>query len=140
MKGEQRNRRVFRLIFAFFVAVCRVCGGVTRTVPSSRRELPNTVRQIPFQSRLLGPYFLIHLLRVFVLLRPAISPWQTKAAPHFLKNYLFNGYRRISAEVLFFGIPVAVGEQISPPCLFPSRDYGSPCNAGFLILTYHPPS
>ncbi|KAF8960887.1 cytochrome b-c1 complex subunit 8 [Flammula alnicola] len=38
-----------------------------------------------------------------------ISPWQTKSAPHWLKSYLFNGYRRISGEVLFFGIPVAIG-------------------------------
>ncbi|KAF4613091.1 hypothetical protein D9613_011040 [Agrocybe pediades] len=38
-----------------------------------------------------------------------ISPWQTKAAPHWLKSYIFNGYRRISGEVLFFGIPMLAG-------------------------------
>ncbi|KAF8153036.1 cytochrome b-c1 complex subunit 8 [Crassisporium funariophilum] len=39
----------------------------------------------------------------------SISPWQTKAAPHWLRSYLFNGYRRISGELLFFGVPIAVG-------------------------------
>jgi UcrQ family protein len=39
----------------------------------------------------------------------AISPWQTKAAPHWMRNYLFNGYRRISGELIFFGIPFAIG-------------------------------
>ncbi|PPQ77935.1 hypothetical protein CVT25_015410 [Psilocybe cyanescens] len=39
----------------------------------------------------------------------AISPYQTKAAPHFLRSYLFNGYRRLSGEILFFGIPIALG-------------------------------
>ncbi|KJA23809.1 hypothetical protein HYPSUDRAFT_104568, partial [Hypholoma sublateritium FD-334 SS-4] len=38
-----------------------------------------------------------------------ISPYQTKAAPHWLRNYIFNGYRRLSGEVLFFGIPIAIG-------------------------------
>ncbi|CAA7266223.1 unnamed protein product [Cyclocybe aegerita] len=38
-----------------------------------------------------------------------ISPWQTKAAPHWIRSYLFNGYRRISGELFFFGIPIAVG-------------------------------
>jgi UcrQ family len=39
----------------------------------------------------------------------AISPWQTKSAPHWMRNYLFNGYRRISGELFFFGIPFALG-------------------------------
>ncbi|KAH9474628.1 hypothetical protein JR316_0013092 [Psilocybe cubensis] len=38
-----------------------------------------------------------------------MSPYQTKAAPHWLKSYLFNGYRRISGELFFFGIPIALG-------------------------------
>jgi len=38
-----------------------------------------------------------------------ISPWQTKAAPHWVRSYLFNGYRRLSGEFLFFGIPFAIG-------------------------------
>jgi hypothetical protein len=43
------------------------------------------------------------------LLTTAISPWQTKAAPHWMKNYIFNGYRRLSGEVVFFAIPFAIG-------------------------------
>ncbi|KAF8150340.1 cytochrome b-c1 complex subunit 8 [Pholiota molesta] len=38
-----------------------------------------------------------------------LSPYQTKAAPHWLRSYIFNGYRRISGEILFFGIPFVVG-------------------------------
>ncbi|PPQ95381.1 hypothetical protein CVT26_008226 [Gymnopilus dilepis] len=38
-----------------------------------------------------------------------ISPFQTKAGPHWLKHYIFNGYRRLSGEVLFFGIPMLLG-------------------------------
>lgn len=41
--------------------------------------------------------------------KSALSPYQTKAAPHWLRSYIFNGYRRISGEVLFFGIPLAIG-------------------------------
>ncbi|KAJ3528294.1 hypothetical protein NMY22_g9468 [Coprinellus aureogranulatus] len=39
----------------------------------------------------------------------AISPYQAKVAPKFLSSYIFNGFRRISGELLFFGIPFAVG-------------------------------
>ncbi|EAU83901.1 hypothetical protein CC1G_10306 [Coprinopsis cinerea okayama7 len=38
-----------------------------------------------------------------------ISPYQTKTAPHWARNYLFNFYRRIGGELLFFGIPFALG-------------------------------
>jgi ubiquinol-cytochrome c reductase subunit 8 len=41
--------------------------------------------------------------------KSALSPYQTKAAPHWLRSYIFNGYRRISGEILFFGIPFVVG-------------------------------
>jgi len=43
------------------------------------------------------------------MIQYTISPWQTKSAPHWMRNYLFNGYRRISGELLFFGIPFAIG-------------------------------
>jgi ubiquinol-cytochrome c reductase subunit 8 len=42
---------------------------------------------------------------------PAISPFQAKAAPNMLRNYLFNAYRRLSKEFLFFSIPFATGER-----------------------------
>ncbi|KAF8895890.1 cytochrome b-c1 complex subunit 8 [Gymnopilus junonius] len=38
-----------------------------------------------------------------------LSPYQAKAGPHWLKSYIFNGYRRIAGEVFFFGIPMLVG-------------------------------
>ncbi|KAF8241042.1 hypothetical protein L208DRAFT_1420173 [Tricholoma matsutake] len=41
-----------------------------------------------------------------------LSPFQSKTAPHMLRNYLFNGYRRISAEAVFFVIPFAIGYGI----------------------------
>ncbi|EKM78391.1 QCR8 subunit 8 of ubiquinol cytochrome-c reductase complex [Agaricus bisporus var. burnettii JB137-S8] len=42
----------------------------------------------------------------------AISPWQTKAAPHMFRNYLFNGYRRISSELIFWVLPFGIGYGI----------------------------
>lgn len=39
----------------------------------------------------------------------ALSPWQAKAAPKMLRSYLFNGYRRLSAEALFFLVPFGAG-------------------------------
>jgi UcrQ family len=50
-----------------------------------------------------------HVLTRLTFCLTAISPWQTKAGPHWLRNYLFNGYRRISGELVFFGIPFAIG-------------------------------
>ncbi|KAJ3937192.1 MAG: cytochrome b-c1 complex subunit 8 [Lentinula lateritia] len=34
-----------------------------------------------------------------------LSPYQTKAAPHWVRNYVFNFYRRVSAEAVYFVIP-----------------------------------
>ncbi|KAH6891742.1 cytochrome b-c1 complex subunit 8 [Coprinopsis sp. MPI-PUGE-AT-0042] len=39
----------------------------------------------------------------------SISPWQTKAAPGWAKTYLFNFYRRIGGELIFWGIPFGIG-------------------------------
>ena len=47
--------------------------------------------------------------RVLTLWLVALSPFQAKAAPQMLRNYLFNGYRRLSAEALFFMIPFGAG-------------------------------
>ncbi|KAF9467185.1 cytochrome b-c1 complex subunit 8 [Collybia nuda] len=41
-----------------------------------------------------------------------LSPFQSKAAPNMLRNYLFNGYRRLSGEALFFLIPFGTGYAI----------------------------
>jgi hypothetical protein len=79
--------------------VFRTFGGVTRVV-SGRGELYNIVGCMDFRFQ--GPIF-THLSS------QAISPFQTKTAPHWLKSYIFNGYRRISGEILFFGIPMVLG-------------------------------
>ncbi|THU97614.1 hypothetical protein K435DRAFT_777901 [Dendrothele bispora CBS 962.96] len=41
-----------------------------------------------------------------------ISPFQTKAAPKFIRTYVFNAYRRISAEAVYFVVPFAAGYGI----------------------------
>ncbi|ESK84201.1 ubiquinol-cytochrome c reductase complex ubiquinone-binding protein qp-c [Moniliophthora roreri MCA 2997] len=38
-----------------------------------------------------------------------ISPVQAKAAPNMIRSYLFNFYRRISGEAVFFVLPFAFG-------------------------------
>ncbi|KAJ7115798.1 cytochrome b-c1 complex subunit 8 [Mycena epipterygia] len=37
-----------------------------------------------------------------------ISPYQAKAAPHMFRNYLFNGFRRLSVYALPILIPVGI--------------------------------
>ncbi|TFL04132.1 cytochrome b-c1 complex subunit 8 [Pterulicium gracile] len=41
-----------------------------------------------------------------------LSPYQSKAAPNWARNYLFNGYRRISGEVIFWVVPFTLGYGI----------------------------
>ncbi|KAJ3869533.1 cytochrome b-c1 complex subunit 8 [Lentinula novae-zelandiae] len=41
-----------------------------------------------------------------------LSPYQTKAAPHWVRNYVFNFYRRVSAEAVYFVIPFGLGYGI----------------------------
>jgi len=40
----------------------------------------------------------------------AISPYQTKAMPNMVRNYVFNFYRRVSAEAIYFLVPFGIGE------------------------------
>ena len=79
----------------------RICGGVIRLV-SGKRALRPTVRPSLLRAQ-------FGQLTQFAWRAIAISPWQTKAAPNWAKNYLFNFYRRIGGELLFFGIPFAIG-------------------------------
>ncbi|KAF9444199.1 hypothetical protein P691DRAFT_678055 [Macrolepiota fuliginosa MF-IS2] len=46
------------------------------------------------------------------LVQYTISPWQTKAAPQMFRTYLFNGYRRLSGELIFWVIPFGIGYGI----------------------------
>ncbi len=43
----------------------------------------------------------------------AISPWQTKAAPNMFRNYLFNGYRRLAGEFVFWAVPFGIGVYLT---------------------------
>ncbi|KAI0672435.1 cytochrome b-c1 complex subunit 8 [Trametes maxima] len=38
-----------------------------------------------------------------------ISPFKTRAVHNLLRNYIFNGYRRLSKEAVFWVIPFAIG-------------------------------
>ncbi|PFH53419.1 hypothetical protein AMATHDRAFT_171189 [Amanita thiersii Skay4041] len=38
-----------------------------------------------------------------------LSPFQAKAAPKMIRNYLFNGYRRLAGEAIFWIIPFGIG-------------------------------
>lgn len=40
---------------------------------------------------------------------PALSPFQTRAMPNLIRSYLFNGYRRLSAEAFYFVVPFGLG-------------------------------
>jgi UcrQ family len=75
----------------------RTLGGAT-PLSCAKKVLRNTVRP-PL------PHIHPRLTRV-----TALSPFQSKAAPQMLRNYLFNGYRRLSAEALFFIIPFGAGQ------------------------------
>ncbi|KAK0474172.1 cytochrome b-c1 complex subunit 8 [Armillaria novae-zelandiae] len=41
-----------------------------------------------------------------------ISPFQAKAGPNWAREYLFQGYRRIAAEVPYWIVPFAMGYGI----------------------------
>jgi ubiquinol-cytochrome c reductase subunit 8 len=41
-----------------------------------------------------------------------LSPYQSKAAPNMIRNYLFNGYRRLAAEAVFWIVPATLGYGI----------------------------
>ncbi|KAE9405520.1 hypothetical protein BT96DRAFT_1015505 [Gymnopus androsaceus JB14] len=39
----------------------------------------------------------------------ALSPMQAKAAPNWVRNYIFNFYRRVSGEAVYFLVPFGIG-------------------------------
>ena len=62
--------------------------------------LSNTVRNLPYS----------HALPLLTaILSAALSPFQMRATPNLLRSYLFNGYRRISREALYFLVPFGLG-------------------------------
>ena len=40
---------------------------------------------------------------------PGLSPFRQRAAKNMFKNYIFNGYRRLSGELVYWSIPFAFG-------------------------------
>ncbi|KAG7094159.1 hypothetical protein E1B28_007770 [Marasmius oreades] len=41
-----------------------------------------------------------------------LSPLQSKVAPNMIRNYVFNFYRRVSAEAIYILVPFALGYGI----------------------------
>lgn len=41
----------------------------------------------------------------------AMAPQRQRAAHHLFRNYLFNGYRRLSVQVPYWIVPFAIGES-----------------------------
>ncbi|KAF5386428.1 hypothetical protein D9757_005823 [Collybiopsis confluens] len=41
-----------------------------------------------------------------------LSPLSAKAGPNWLRNYVFNFYRRVSVEAVYFVVPFALGYSI----------------------------
>ncbi|TFK75654.1 hypothetical protein BDN72DRAFT_954818 [Pluteus cervinus] len=64
-----------------------------------------------------------------------LSPYQFKANPNMIRNYLFNAYRRLSGEALFFIIPFAAGYGIYSWAK--SYDGWAKSKAGHLATEHH---
>ncbi|EKM56682.1 uncharacterized protein PHACADRAFT_253942 [Phanerochaete carnosa HHB-10118-sp] len=39
----------------------------------------------------------------------AVSPWRQRAAKNMIRNYIFNGYRRLSGQAVYWIFPFALG-------------------------------
>ena len=46
---------------------------------------------------------------------PALSPMRQRVAKHMFRGWLFNGYRRLSAQVVYWIIPFAGGSYALRP-------------------------
>ena len=44
---------------------------------------------------------------------PAVSPFRQSATSHLFRSYLFNGYRRLSAQLPYWLVPVGIGTTIT---------------------------
>lgn len=40
-----------------------------------------------------------------------VSPFRQSATSHLFRNYLFNGYRRLAAQLPYWVIPVGIGKR-----------------------------
>ncbi|KAF8722158.1 hypothetical protein AX14_010008 [Amanita brunnescens Koide BX004] len=64
-----------------------------------------------------------------------LSPFQTRAMPNLIRSYLFNGYRRLSAEAFYFVVPFGLGYAIY--AWGNNYDAWSKSKAGHLALEGH---
>ncbi|KAF8352058.1 cytochrome b-c1 complex subunit 8 [Amanita rubescens] len=64
-----------------------------------------------------------------------LSPYQMKAAPQLIRSYLFNGYRRLSAEAFYFLLPFGLGYAVYS--WGNSYDAWAKSKAGHLALEGH---
>ncbi|KAF8912661.1 cytochrome b-c1 complex subunit 8 [Mucidula mucida] len=62
----------------------------------------------------------------------SLSPFQSKAAPHWARDYLFNGYRRLSKEAVYWVIPFGFGSSR----LFRPRCNNAHRAAGYGVYTW----
>ncbi|KAN0107761.1 Cytochrome b-c1 complex subunit 8 [Russula decolorans] len=42
----------------------------------------------------------------------SVSPFRQSATSHLFRNYLFNGYRRLAAQLPYWVIPVGIGYSV----------------------------
>ena len=42
----------------------------------------------------------------------AMSPWKQRPAHHIIRGYIFNGYRRLSGQFVYWSIPFALGMSL----------------------------
>ncbi|KAI0753273.1 cytochrome b-c1 complex subunit 8 [Daedaleopsis nitida] len=46
------------------------------------------------------------------IIQYSISPWQQRAAHQLIRNYIFNGYRRLSSQLVYWVVPFAFGYSV----------------------------
>jgi hypothetical protein len=47
-----------------------------------------------------------------IWVRTAVSPYRQSATSHLFRGWLFNGYRRLAAQLPYWIIPVGIGESV----------------------------
>ncbi|KAF9078575.1 cytochrome b-c1 complex subunit 8 [Rhodocollybia butyracea] len=46
------------------------------------------------------------------IIQYTLAPQQARAAPRWIRSYIFNFYRRVSGEAIYFTVPFAIGITI----------------------------
>ena len=54
----------------------------------------------------------LYLLKSRLRRKQGVSPFRQSATSHQFRNYLFNGYRRLAAQLPYWVIPVGIGVSI----------------------------